>query len=226
MAKPTKTPPVAKTGKPGRTASAGRKRVAPKSKTLAAARDAPVLSFATPGAWSTWIAAHCASPAGVWLKVAKKGSTRASVTYPEALEIALAWGWIDGQRGKRDATWSLIKFTPRRARSIWSKINCAAAERLIASGAMQPPGLAEVERAKRDGRWDAAYESQSRSVVPNDLAAALAANAPAALFFETLDSANRYAVLFRLHTAKKAETRAARLEKFVAMLARHEKLHP
>ena len=188
--------------------------------------DPEVISFADAPAWSRWLAAHHASSAGVWLKIAKKGSMGASVSYPQALDVALAWGWIDGQKGKLDDAWWLQRFTPRGPKSIWSKVNREKADALIETGNMKPSGLAEVERAKRDGRWEAAYDSQSRATVPPDLAKALAANPRAARFFETLESHNRYAVLFRIHTAKKPETRAARIEKFVGMLARHEKLHP
>jgi len=190
------------------------------------AKELLTVSFARVGAWSEWLAAHHASSRGVWLKIAKKGSGSASVTYAEALEAALVWGWIDGQKGKLDDQWWLQKFTPRGPRSIWSKINREKAISIIAAGAMKPPGLAEVERAKHDGRWEAAYESQSRASVPPDLADALAANQRAARFFETLESHNRYAVLFRVHTAKKPATRAMRIDKLVAMLSRHEKLHP
>jgi uncharacterized protein YdeI (YjbR/CyaY-like superfamily) len=186
----------------------------------------PTLSFATPDAWSAWLASHHASSRGVWMKIAKKASKAGSVTYAEALDVALAWGWIDGQKGKLDDAWWLQKFTPRGRRSIWSRVNREKAMALIEAGRMKPSGLAEVERAKRDGRWDAAYDSQSRTTVPPDLAKALARNARAARFFETLDSRNRYSVLFRIHTAKKDETRAKRIAKFVEMLARHEKLHP
>ena len=199
------------------------KKAAPKDR---ADGDVPIVGFATTDAWSAWLCSHHASSKGVWLKIAKKGGPSTSITYAEALEEALAWGWIDGQKGKLDDTWWLQRFTPRGARSIWSKVNRQKALGLVEAGRMQPPGLAEVERAKRDGRWDAAYESQSRASVPPDLAKALAANPRAARFFETLESHNRYAVLFRVHTAKKPETRAMRIEKFVAMLARHEKLHP
>ncbi len=185
-----------------------------------------VVSFANAQAWSTWLAGHHGSSRGVWLKIAKKGSQSASVTYADGLEVALAWGWIDGQKGKLDDSAWLQRFTPRGPKSTWSKINREKAVALIDAGKMQPPGLAEVERAKKDGRWGAAYESQSKAAVPPDLAEALAANARAARFFETLESYNRYAILFRIHTAKKPETRAARIEKFVAMLARHEKVHP
>jgi uncharacterized protein YdeI (YjbR/CyaY-like superfamily) len=188
--------------------------------------DLPVLSFADTSAWSKWLASHHASSRGLWLKIASMGSKSESITYAEALEVALAWGWIDGQKGKLDDAWWLQRFTPRGPKSIWSKVNREKALTLIETGNMKPAGLAEVERAKRDGRWEAAYDSQSRATVPPDLAKALAANPRAARFFETLESHNRYAVLFRIHTAKKPDTRAARIEKFVAMLARHEKLHP
>ena len=187
--------------------------------------ELPIVSFANARAWSNWLATNHASSRGVWLKIAKKGATSASITYVEALEVALAWGWIDGQKGKPDDAWWIQRFTRRGPKSIWSKVNREKAVALIETGNMKPPGLAEVERAKRDGRWEAAYESQSRATVPPDLAKALAANPRAARFFETLESHNRYAVLFRIHTAKKAETRAMRIEKFVAMLAKHEKVH-
>ena len=187
--------------------------------------ELPIVSFANARAWSKWLATNHASSRGVWLEIAKKGATSASITYVEALEVALAWGWIDGQKGKLDDAWWIQRFTRRGPKSIWSKVNREKAVALIETGNMKPPGLAEVERAKRDGRWEAAYESQSRATVPPDLAKALAANPRAARFFETLESHNRYAVLFRIHTAKKAETRAMRIEKFVAMLAKHEKVH-
>lgn len=199
------------------------KKAAPALKT-APAGELPIISFADPSAWATWLAANHATSRGVWLKLAKKASGVASVTYAEALEVALTWGWIDGQKNSfDDAAW-LQKFTPRGAKSLWSKINCAKAQALIEAGEMKAPGLAEVERAKRDGRWEAAYDSQSRATVPDDLAAALAANARAKAFFATLNSQNRYAVLFRIHTAKKAETRAKRIALFVDMLARNEKI--
>jgi uncharacterized protein YdeI (YjbR/CyaY-like superfamily) len=205
-------------------------RLSPKDGTKTAAKetatkDLPVLSFKDARAWSTWLASRHASSRGVWMKIAKKGATATSANYKEALEVALAWGWIDGQKGKLDDAWWLQKFTPRGSKSSWSKINREKAAALVEAGEMQPPGLAEVERAKRDGRWDAAYDSQSRATVPLDLAKALAADPRAARFFETLESYNRYAVLFRIHTAKRPETRAMRIEKFVAMLSRHEKLH-
>ncbi len=211
-------------------AKVARPKKAPAAKAPAAkkapAGELPIVSFAQPRAWADWLAANHASSRGVWIKLAKKGSGIASVTYPEALDVALAWGWIDGQKGRFDETAWLQKFTPRGARSLWSKVNREKALALIASGEMKPPGLAEVERAKQDGRWEAAYDSPSRATVPEDLAAALAANARAAEFFSTLNAANRYAVLFRIQTVKQAETRARRIAQFVEMLARHEKLHP
>jgi len=188
--------------------------------------EIPIASFAQPRAWADWLASKHASSRGVWLKLAKKASGIESITYAEALEEALAWGWIDSQKVAFDDTAWLQKFTPRGPKSIWSKINREKALALIAAGKMKPSGLAEVERAQRDGRWEAAYDSQSRMAVPEDLAAALTANPHAADFFATLNSANRYAVLFRIHTAKKPETRARRIAQFVKMLARHEKLHP
>jgi uncharacterized protein YdeI (YjbR/CyaY-like superfamily) len=184
-----------------------------------------VLSFETKRAWSVWLAAHHASSSGVWLKLAKKGARSKSVTYAEALEIALAWGWIDGQKDKLDGTSWLQRFTPRKAKSAWSKINRAKAEALIAAGSMQAPGLAEVARAKRDGRWERAYDSATTAKVPADLATAFARNAAAFAFFEKLDRANRYAILYRVQTAKKPATRAERIAHFVEMCGRHETIH-
>jgi len=190
------------------------------------AQDLPAVSFATARAWGAWLRAHHASSRGVWLKLAKKGSSSTSLTYPSALAVALAWGWIDGQKNKFDDAWWLQRFTPRTPKSPWSKINRAKAEALIASGSMEAPGLAEVERAKRDGRWERAYDGARSSSVPADLAAALARNARARAFFEALDAANRYAILYRVQTAKKPETRAERIARFVAMCAKHETIHP
>jgi uncharacterized protein YdeI (YjbR/CyaY-like superfamily) len=177
-------------------------------------------------AFTQWLAKHHASSAGVWLQIAKKDSGLASVTYAEALEAALCQGWIDGQKNAMDAQYFLQKFTPRRARSTWSKINCAKALALIESGAMQPAGLAEIERAKADGRWDAAYDAQSKMTVPDDLVALLAKSPKSKAFFESLDSRNRFAILFRLQTAKKTETRERRLVQFFGMLKRGEKIYP
>ncbi len=188
----------------------------------------PVLGFATGDAWSEWLAAHHATSKGVLLEIGKKGGaeSRKRLSYADALEVALAWGWIDSHKQRLDDDAWLQRFTPRRPKSPWSKINREKAEALIASGAMKPPGLLEVERAKADGRWAKAYDSSRTSTVPEDLAAALAANPAAAAFFATLDSANRFAILYRVQTAAKAETRARRIATFVAMLAKHETLHP
>jgi uncharacterized protein YdeI (YjbR/CyaY-like superfamily) len=188
--------------------------------------EVPIVAFAHERAWRSWLAANHASSRGVWLKLAKKGSGIPSITYPEAIEVALAWGWIDGQKRPFDDAWWLQRFTVRGPKSIWSKINRDKALALIAAGEMKPPGLAHVELAKRDGRWEAAYNGQSRTAVPDDFAAALATSPRAAAFFVTLNAANRYAVLFRIHTAKKAETRAAWIGRLLGMLSRHEKFHP
>lgn len=187
--------------------------------------ELPILAFDSPDAWAAWLEEQHASSKGVWLKLAKKGSGIPSVTYAEALEVALCYGWIDGQKRSHDASAWLQKFTPRGKRSIWSKVNREKALALIESGRMRPAGLEEVERAQRDGRWEAAYDSQSTAAVPTDLAAALEQSPKAQAFFATLDSANRYAILFRVQTAKKAETRARRIEQLVQMLERGEKIH-
>ena len=162
----------------------------------------------------------------MWLKLAKKGAGVPSVSYAEAIEVALVWGWIDGQKRALDERFWLQKFTRRGARSLWSKINRDKATALIAAGKMKPAGLAVGERARRDGRWERAYDGPRTSTVPDDLAAALARNARAKKLFATLDAAIRYAILWRVQTAKKAETRARRISELVAMLARGEVLHP
>lgn len=204
---------------------ATRRNTAPPANKPAPTNELPTLSFVDQQAWETWLAKHQAESAGVWLQFAKKGTGVQSITYAEALEGALIWGWIDGQARRLDETFYLQRFTPRRPKSIWSKINRERAEALIAAGRMQPPGLVQVERAKADGRWDAAYDSPSKSQVPPDLQAALDGNAKAAKFFATLDAQNRYSILHRLQTHKRAETRAAKLAKFVEMLERGEKIH-
>jgi uncharacterized protein YdeI (YjbR/CyaY-like superfamily) len=186
----------------------------------------PVLEFASAEEWGAWLAEHHASASGLWIRFARKGSGIESVTHDEALDVALAFGWIDARAGKGDETHWVQRFTPRSARSTWSKINCARAEALIASGEMQPAGLREVERAQADGRWERAYDAPSAATVPDDLQRELDADPAAAAFFAGLDSRNRYSILHRLQTAKKPETRAARLEKFVAMLKAGETLHP
>ena len=188
--------------------------------------DTPVVAFANAVAWSTWLESHHGSSRGVWRKIAKKAAAAASVTYAEALEVALTWGWIDGQKGKLDDEWWLQRFTPRGPRSMWSKINRDKALALMATGKMMPSGLAEVRRAQKDGRWDRAYESQSVASVPADLEIALAKSPRAEKLFTTLEAHNRYAILWRVQNAKKPETRARRIAQFVDMLAKGEKLHP
>lgn len=189
--------------------------------------ELPELVVADAAAWRDWLTAHHGSAAGVWLVLANKGTTEpTSLRYDEALEEALCFGWIDGQVKSRDGATHRQRFTPRRARSAWSKRNVGIVERLIAAGRMAPAGLAEVERAKADGRWEIAYAGQASIEVPADLAAALAAEPRARAMFETLSKQNRYAVLYRITTAVRPETRARRIEQFVAMLARGETIHP
>src|SRR5688572_414360 len=187
--------------------------------------DKPILELRTKAAWTKWLDKNQGTSSGVWLRLAKKDSGLKSVSRTDALDTALCYGWIDGQaRSEGDATW-LQKFTPRTKPSIWSKINRAKVQALIESGEMRPAGLAEIERAKSDGRWDAAYDSPKSIAVPDDLQSELDRNSTAKAFFETLNSQNRYAILFRIHTAKKAETRAKRIKQFVEMLERGEKIH-
>jgi uncharacterized protein YdeI (YjbR/CyaY-like superfamily) len=188
--------------------------------------ELPVRSFRSRAAWDTWLAKNHERSRGIVVKVAKKGSGIASVTLPDLLQVALSYGWIDGIRKAFDEDWFLQKYSPRRPTSNWSQINRASALELIDRGEMKPAGLREVERAKADGRWEAASPPVSTAEVPPDLAAAFTKNAKARSFFETLDSQNRYSILYRLHTAKKPETRARRLEQFVSMLANGEKIHP
>jgi uncharacterized protein YdeI (YjbR/CyaY-like superfamily) len=183
-------------------------------------------AFASAEEWEAWLREHHDSTRGVWIKFARKGSGIPTVTYMEALHAALCFGWIDGQARGGDDSFYLQRFTPRRARSIWSKRNRDFVTALIESGRMQPAGLREVERAKADGRWDAAYDAPSTAAVPDDLQAALDANPAAAELFAGLKSRNRYAILHRVQAAKKPETRARRIEQFVAMLARGETLYP
>jgi uncharacterized protein YdeI (YjbR/CyaY-like superfamily) len=187
--------------------------------------DPPVLTFASADEWEQWLDDHHADPVGVWMKIAKKASGIRSITAPEALDVALCFGWIDGQRRGLDDEWFLQKYTPRRPRSRWSQINRDKATELVAQGRMRASGMRAIEAARADGRWDAAYAPQSSTTVPPDLEAALQANAAAATFFATLDSRNRFAVVHRVEEAKKPETRARRIEQFVAMLARGEKLY-
>ncbi len=186
----------------------------------------PTRTFRSRDDWEAWLQKNHSRSEGVWLKLAKKGSDTPSVTYPEAIESALCFGWIDGQKRPFNESYWLQKFTRRGPRSIWSKINRQKAEALIASGRMRRPGLEAVEVARQNGQWDSAYDSPGVSSVPPDLRGALNASPRAKAFFSTLNSSNRYAILWRLQTAKKPETRQKRLTQFVAMLERHEKLHP
>jgi uncharacterized protein YdeI (YjbR/CyaY-like superfamily) len=189
--------------------------------------ELPELIVSDAAAWRVWLGKHHANPAGVWLVLAKKGTEEpTSLTYDQALEEALCHGWIDGQARRRDETTYRQRFTPRRRRSSWSKRNTGIAERLLAEQRMHPAGVAEVERAKTDGRWDAAYAGPKSIEVPPDLAEALAAEPGAQTMFEGLTSQNRYAVLYRIATAKRADTRARRIGEFVAMLGRGETIHP
>ena len=186
----------------------------------------PIMSFETQQEWEAWLKENHTETRGIWLKIAKKGARTPSVSYAEALDSALCYGWIDGQKAAFDDKYWLQKFTPRTAKSIWSKINCGKAEALIADGRMQPEGLRQVELAKSDGRWERAYESQSKITIPDDFQSELDKNPKAREFFNTLDSANRYAFLFRIHAAKKPEMRSAKIQKFVDMLNQQQKLHP
>lgn len=188
--------------------------------------DLPVKPFATQSAWERWLERNHERQDGIWVKFAKKDSGVRSVTYAEALHVALAYGWIDGQVKRFDERFYLQRFTPRRARSKWSKINRASAEKMIAAREMKPAGLLEVERAKADGRWAAAYDSPSTVTVPDDLQRELDANPRARDAFAGLNSTNRYAILYGIQDAKKSETRARRIAKFVAMLEDGEKPHP
>ena len=182
--------------------------------------------FAGPDEFRAWLLEHHDSSAGIWLKLAKKGSGLTSITYDEAVEVALTFGWIDGQARPGDDTYYLQGFTRRRPQSPWSRRNRDRVEALIAAGAMEPSGLAEVERARADGRWDRAYESPRTATPPDDLLEALAARPAARDFFETLNSTNRYAILYRIQDAKRPETRARRIATFVDMLERGEKPYP
>lgn len=185
----------------------------------------PVIAFASRAKWKAWLAKHHATSPGMWLEIAKKGSEVDSVSYADAIEVALCFGWIDGQKAAADDDHWLQRFTPRKPRSRWSKINRDKATDLIERGEMKPAGQREVESAKSDGRWNAAYAGQRTMTVPKDLSDALKRNARARSFFATLDSTNRYAILYRIHDAKKPETRRARIEKFVTMLAEHRTIH-
>lgn len=185
-----------------------------------------ILQFALQAEWAQWLASHHADSAGVWLRHAKKWAPVPTVNNPQALEVALCFGWIDSQRKSDDAHFYLQRWSPRGARSIWSQVNRDKALGYIQTGFMQPSGLAEIERARKDGRWDAAYEPASRAQIPPDLQTALDALPGAADFFATVTAQNRYAVLFRIQTAKKPETRARRIAHFAQMLARGETVYP
>lgn len=187
--------------------------------------DASATLFKSARAFETWLKKHHATSDGLWLKIAKRGAHEPSVTYPEAVEIALCWGWIDGQKKGLDEQHFLQRFTPRRARSMWSKVNVDKVAALIEAGRMQAPGHAQIEAAKADGRWAKAYDGARTSVVPEDLLAALDAEPKAKAFFATINASNRYAVLWRIQTAVKAETRARRIAQLVEMLARGETIH-
>jgi uncharacterized protein YdeI (YjbR/CyaY-like superfamily) len=185
----------------------------------------PIVEFPDQLAWEAWLREHHAASSGVWLKLARKGAPRTTVKYAEALEVALCFGWIDGQLGKFDESFYVHRFTPRGPRSRWSQVNVEKANALIDSGRMRPAGLTAIEAAKADGRWEEAYEAQSRATVPADLEAALDANPEAKAFFATLSGVKRYAFLYRLTTIKRPETRARRIESYVAMMAEGRTLH-
>jgi len=188
--------------------------------------DDPDLEFATQPDWEAWLEKHHGASTGVWIRFAKKGSGATTISYAQTLDVALCFGWIDGQVRRIDDRYYRQRFTPRRPQSMWSKRNCQLVTALAAAGKVRPAGLAEVERAKTDGRWDRAYAGPRTIEVPADLQDALAANPAAREFFDSLNSQNRYAILFRVGQAKRAETRAKRIAQFVDMLAKGEKLHP
>jgi uncharacterized protein YdeI (YjbR/CyaY-like superfamily) len=181
--------------------------------------------FETQSEFEAWLEDHHQHSGGIWLQIAKKDAARPTITYGEAIEAALCFGWIDGQKQRGDKDYWLQRFTPRSARSRWSKINREKAERLAGADRMRPSGLSEVERARADGRWDAAYAGQGTATVPADLQQALDADPTAAAAFEQLDARNRYSIIWRLNDAKRADTRARRLQKFLEMLRRGERLH-
>jgi uncharacterized protein YdeI (YjbR/CyaY-like superfamily) len=187
--------------------------------------DLPTLPFASKEKWANWLARQHEKSPGLWLKIAKKGTSIVSITYEEALDVALCYGWIDGQKGSFDDQYWLQKFTPRGTRSIWSQINKEKSERLIASGEMKPSGFEAIEAAKQNGRWSNAYAGQKTISIPDDFQVKLEKSPKAKAFFATLNSVNRYAILFRIHNAKKAETRRKRIEQFIEMLEKGQKLH-
>lgn len=186
----------------------------------------PKLSFINQEAWEAWLETHGETVTGVWLRIARRSAEQSTVSYAEAVESALCYGWIDGQKQAENEHYWLQRFTPRTAKSIWSKINTAKAEALITAGRMRLAGLRAIELAKQDGRWEAAYSPAGTSTVPDDLQQALDANPKAKQFFATLNGQNRYAILFRIQNVKKAETRAKKITQFIDMLNKGEKLHP
>jgi uncharacterized protein YdeI (YjbR/CyaY-like superfamily) len=188
--------------------------------------DLPIIAFPDDAEWERWLDENHASASGVWIKTAKKKTGIPTVVHAEALETAICFGWIDGQRHPYDETYYLQRFTPRKPRSRWSQVNVKKAQALIAAKRMRPAGHAQIEAAKADGRWDAAYEPQSRASVPEDFQRALDRNPTAKEFFETLTGVNRYAFLYRIQSVKRPETRQRKIEQFVAMLAEHRTLHP
>ncbi len=190
------------------------------------AGNLPIISFTTQQDWEAWLKEHQTDARGMWLKIAKKETGIPSVSYSEALESALCYGWIDGQKASCDEQYWLQKFTPRGPKSMWSKVNCDKVTALLASARMQPAGRRQVELAKVDGRWEAAYESQSKITIPDDFQRELDNNQKAKEFFNTLNSVNRYAILLRIQMAKKPETRSARIRKFIEMLSTNQKIYP
>jgi uncharacterized protein YdeI (YjbR/CyaY-like superfamily) len=197
----------------------------PKKASTTTGPETEILKFASQSAWAEWLAQHHANSPGVFIQVAKSGSGHPSVTCPEALDVALCYGWIDSLRRGLDAEWFLQKYGPRKSASLWSKINCDKVQSLIDQGLMQPSGFAAIEVARKNGRWESAYEGPSKIAVPPDLQAELDRRPEAAAFFAKLKSQNRFAILFRLQTARKPETRLARLEKFIGMLERGETIY-
>jgi uncharacterized protein YdeI (YjbR/CyaY-like superfamily) len=188
--------------------------------------ELPIIAFSSQGEWEEWLDANGATSNGLWVKIAKKSSGVDTVSYAEAVESAICHGWIDGQAKSFDERFWLQRFTPRSRRSKWSRINRDKASELMEQSRLKPAGVVQVEQARADGRWDAAYEPPSRMTVPADLQRELDRNPSAQAFFTTLDSANRYAILYRIHDAKKSDTRARRIEKYIAMLSAGEKLDP
>ena len=188
--------------------------------------ELPIIPFVSRDAWEAWLEEHHATSDGLWLRIAKKDSGIESVSFAEALEVALCYGWIDSQANSFDEQYWLLRFTPRRPRSKWSKRNRAKVTKLIEEGRMKPSGLREVERARADGRWEAAYDAQSTATVPEDFRRELEKNEEAREFFATLNSQNRYAILHRIQDARRPETRARRIEKYVTMLRDQKKLYP